>query len=83
MGCRKVRKNLDGTILFGVSSRRASISIHAPRVGSDVQAISQFGELYEFQSTLPVWGATGRRGPRSRRRGISIHAPRVGSDSCC
>ena len=80
MGCRKVRKNLDGTILFGVSSRRASISIHAPRVGSDVQAISQFGELYEFQSTLPVWGATHVAELPIEPVDISIHAPRVGSD---
>ena len=34
-----------------------------------------------FQSTLPVWGATGA-GIRQRAGGrISIHAPRVGSDS--
>ena len=35
----------------------------------------------EFQSTLPVWGATAaqhRHGPERNR--ISIHAPRVGSD---
>ena len=33
-----------------------------------------------FQSTLPVWGATGNGRHRIRRRRISIHAPRVGSD---
>ena len=35
----------------------------------------------EFQSTLPVWGATaGAAGDRGGQQ-ISIHAPRVGSDS--
>ena len=34
-----------------------------------------------FQSTLPVWGATRRRGDAHGRGEISIHAPRVGSDS--
>ena len=34
-----------------------------------------------FQSTLPVWGATGGYSRRVRFRLISIHAPRVGSDS--
>ena len=33
-----------------------------------------------FQSTLPVWGATGPVGPVSPFGPISIHAPRVGSD---
>ena len=33
-----------------------------------------------FQSTLPVWGATGRGADDARRHAISIHAPRVGSD---
>ena len=34
----------------------------------------------EFQSTLPVWGATMRCGAAPPARLISIHAPRVGSD---
>ncbi len=34
----------------------------------------------EFQSTLPVWGATPGAGELFRQRAISIHAPRVGSD---
>ena len=35
------------------------ISIHAPRVGSDWSAWArELAELQEFQSTLPVWGAT-------------------------
>ena len=34
----------------------------------------------EFQSTLPVWGATLTRARVGGHVGISIHAPRVGSD---
>ena len=33
-----------------------------------------------FQSTLPVWGATGVRAALAVQE-ISIHAPRVGSDA--
>ena len=36
----------------------------------------------EFQSTLPVWGATDAVMERASSGGISIHAPRVGSDRC-
>ena len=35
------------------------ISIHAPRVGSDDEHYFPFGLGSAFQSTLPVWGATG------------------------
>ena len=34
------------------------ISIHAPRVGSDVAAPVLLVHIDQFQSTLPVWGAT-------------------------
>ena len=34
----------------------------------------------QFQSTLPVWGATVVLGRGREAWGISIHAPRVGSD---
>ena len=37
----------------------------------------------QFQSTLPVWGATKKCCLRERARRISIHAPRVGSDTYC
>ena len=36
----------------------ATISIHAPRVGSDQAKEQMIGGYFEFQSTLPVWGAT-------------------------
>ena len=34
----------------------------------------------EFQSTLPVWGATDKLNSPDEVARISIHAPRVGSD---
>ena len=34
------------------------ISIHAPRVGSDIWAATAIRLMSKFQSTLPVWGAT-------------------------
>ena len=37
------------------------ISIHAPRVGSDVSVTAVLPRPMSFQSTLPVWGATIRR----------------------
>ena len=79
-----------------------SISIHAPRVGSDGDTTLRLINKYDFnprspcgerramhlfwvltflfQSTLPVWGATDRRGFFFIHCRISIHAPRVGSD---
>ena len=35
----------------------------------------------QFQSTLPVWGATNLGYVMDSNTVISIHAPRVGSDS--
>ena len=37
-------------------------------------------DVDEFQSTLPVWGATPYHHRQERGDKISIHAPRVGSD---
>ena len=59
-----------------------NISIHAPRVGSDLRKSPVAIILPEFQSTLPVWGATAGSGSTLRAALISIHAPRVGSDHC-
>ena len=36
------------------------ISIHAPRVGSDLLKDADEVESYLFQSTLHAWGATAR-----------------------
>ena len=68
----------DGLLIRPAGSQK--ISIHAPRVGSDVAARSGGGWLMEFQSTLPVWGATETNRREYIRDCISIHAPRVGSD---
>ena len=35
-----------------------SVSIHAPRVGSDIILCCNAKVAWKFQSTLPVWGAT-------------------------
>ncbi len=57
------------------------ISIHAPRVGSDWRFPAPVLKTGEFQSTLPVWGATVPLESRGlNNSAISIHAPRVGSD---
>ena len=63
-------------------AKAADISIHAPRVGSDRWFAYTPGTCKEFQSTLPVWGATYLLAMRSGLTIISIHAPRVGSDCC-
>ena len=61
-------------------AHHSSISIHAPRVGSDSgdYALGFIAGL--FQSTLPVWGATIEKQLLKLAGHISIHAPRVGSD---
>ena len=38
------------------------ISIHAPRMGSDSAFLERPELHFQFQSTLPGWGATGRIG---------------------
>ena len=46
-----------GCILFRLFFN-AFISIHAPRVGSDLTVDDDGLAIRVFQSTLPVWGAT-------------------------
>ena len=44
-------------------------------------SVSRYSGLFSiFQSTLPVRGATKKRGNQSCMTRISIHAPRAGSD---
>ena len=62
------------------AAKAPSISIHAPRVGSDSIVWVQNEMEAAFQSTLPVWGATSLTEILPFLRVISIHAPRVGSD---
>ncbi len=57
-----------------------SVSIHAPREGSDL-ALKRYGVfIFLFQSTPPVRGATDEVMWFLRPRFVSIHAPREGSD---
>ena len=60
--------------------RKYSISIHAPRTGSDASALRAFRCLPAFQSTLPARGATPNSDATACHAPISIHAPRTGSD---
>ena len=45
------------------------ISIHAPRVGSDESTDAETADRQQFQSTLPVWGATVPGGEGGRGSG--------------
>ena len=57
-----------------------TISIHAPRVGSDEVRLNGVRCNPLFLSTLPAWGATFAGLDKIPSVSISIHAPRVGSD---
>ena len=57
------------------------ISIHAPRMGSDMAQGARPETRESFQSTLPGWGATRHRKTQAALAKISIHAPRMGSDA--
>ena len=58
-----------------------TISIHAPRTGSDMKHFYSVVGLQKFQSTLPARGATYKTTLLLDSMGISIHAPRTGSDN--
>ena len=58
-----------------------TISIHAPREGSDITDIVIEEATEIFQSTLPARGATEKIRMDGAGIYISIHAPREGSDS--
>ena len=62
-------------------SHTSSISIHAPRGGSDVSLLLLMRMCRKFQSTLPVGGATLVKHSLFTNVSISIHAPRGGSDA--
>ncbi len=46
------------TLDMGLSEEELPVSIHAPRVGSDIKKTNKNKITEAFQSTLPVWGAT-------------------------
>ena len=56
------------------------ISIHAPHAGSDQMRGLLLREHGQFQSTLPMRGATKSLARRGTILDISIHAPHAGSD---
>ena len=66
--------------LSGRRHLRQPISIHAPRMGSDVTTLMLVPASVVFQSTLPGWGATATEMTTAYTCVISIHAPRMGSD---
>ena len=57
------------------------MEIHAPRVGGDLTKLDLLEISIVFQSTPPVWGATGDLAAGGVLEDISIHAPRVGGDA--
>ena len=69
------------TVLTLGEKRTETISIHAPRTGSDGGFSPSRVFPCRFQSTLPARGATARITWRRRTDCISIHAPRTGSDT--
>ena len=66
-----------------INPRDAEISIHAPRAGSDSMFSTFLSHSTEFQSMLPVRGATHGLQSSTATDNISIHAPRAGSDGIC
>ena len=66
--------------MLSVDKFVGSISIHAPRAGSDCVEVVPVKFLDIFQSTLPVRGATNSYWCTNSYLHISIHAPRAGSD---
>ena len=48
------------TIMISGKFQCAKISIHAPRMGSDILLTIKLFPMFPFQSTLPAWGATPR-----------------------
>ena len=61
--------------------RWSAISIHAPLTGSDSAWTSSAWPRAQFQSTLPLRGATYVHQCGRKNHHISIHAPLTGSDS--
>ena len=61
--------------------RGEGISIHTPLAGSDLRLAGSFQRFEQFQSTLPLRGATDhRKSFYGKAMIISIHTPLAGSD---
>ena len=67
--------------IFSHGCSQAGISIHAPHAGSDLRVRVLEPDELEFQSTLPMRGATCLCRPKGETHRISIHAPHAGSDA--
>ena len=61
---------------------KVTISIHAPRVGSDCTQQWHLCSLQDFNPRSPCGERPKAFNEMSRAQDISIHAPRVGSDVC-
>ena len=59
------------------------ISIHAPRVGSDIGRLDQALNGQNFNPRSPCGERPVKVAERYTQANISIHAPRVGSDFGC
>ena len=69
------------TDFIGNLAEKFTISIHAPRKGSDLETKYVPLKCGVFQSTLPAKGATRADPSNLIPLTISIHAPRKGSDA--
>ena len=56
------------------------ISIHAPRMGSDFNSLTEASVIRIISIHAPRMGSDRRSELTRNHRGISIHAPRMGSD---
>ena len=66
---------------FGRSPKQNSISIHAPRTGSDSYSNFAYARCKNFNPRSPHGERRFRPEPVAPTQDISIHAPRTGSDS--
>ena len=67
--------------MWAQTVENVSISIHTPLAGSDLAVDRQGPAIFEFQSTLPLRGATQPRKYMTNLFLISIHTPLAGSDN--
>ena len=65
---------------FGRSPKQNSISIHAPRTGSDSYSNFAYARCKNFNPRSPHGERRFRPEPVAPTQDISIHAPRTGSD---
>ena len=65
---------------FGRSPKQNSISIHAPRTGSDSYSNFAYARCKNFNPRSPHGERLPARLNGGKQAGISIHAPRTGSD---